>query len=117
MRATKGFQAKMTPMRITKTPAEAKSTVLLRAPPLELPEVPGLVVGGMEEEVDDEREVGVGVGVEVGGFVVEVVVIGVVVEVFGREDVEFKEEREEERGRLTELVEFRQVVASRRLVY
>jgi len=102
----------MTPMRIAKTPAETKSTVLLRAPPLELPEVPGLVVlvaGGMGEEVDDGREVGV--GVEVGGLVVEVVVvIGVVVEVFEREDVEFGEEREEERGRLTELVEFRQVV-------
>jgi len=59
----------MTPMRAAKTPAETKSTLLLKAPPLELPELPGEVVGEGEELVDELTEEEL--GVEAGGELVE----------------------------------------------
>ena len=106
----------MTPTRTAKSPAEMRLTVLLRAPPLLLPEeLPGVVVGE-GEELDDERSEE-GLGVRAGGFVV--LVVEVVEEEVEEEVVEFMEpllERELEGGRLTELVEFKQVVAGGRLV-
>lgn len=104
----KRVQAKMTLMRAARSPADMKLTVLLLPPFLLLPEeLPGEVVGGGEELVDERSEEGL--GVIAGGFVVLVVVVVVEVEV-----VEFMEllvVRVDERGRLAELVEFKQVVA------
>lgn len=120
MHVMESSQAKMTPKRAAKSPADTKltATLLLKAPFLVLPvEVPG-EVEGEEEEVDDERTVE-GVEMGVGVFVVLVVVVWVLDVVEGREDVELKEPlltSEELGGLLTELVEFRQVVASGRWV-
>lgn len=109
------LQTKIAPTRTAKSPAAPKLTALFITPPEVLPaEFPGVVVGEEDEELDDERvEVGVvvGVGVLVGVVVGVVVVVGVLV-AGERELLAGSEEREEPDGRLAELEEFKQSVAS-----
>jgi hypothetical protein len=92
-----------------KKPAEPNPTALLRAPPT-LPPAPPVLVGLGEEVLEGRTEVGV--EMEVGGFVVEEVVVVVVVRVeltmlllllpVGKEEVP--------EGRLAELEETGQLV-------
>jgi hypothetical protein len=114
VRAMKGYQAKTAPTRPAKSPAERKLTGFLGVPFLLLPEeVPGEVVGEGVEVVDEEELV-----LGVGNFVVLVVVVVGVVVVVVVVDVleELPLVRVVESGRLTEVVEFRQVVARGRWV-
>lgn len=103
------LQAKIAPTRTANSPAVPKLTALLITPPEVLPaELPGVVVGEEEEELDDERT-GVVVVVGVGSLVEVGVVVGVEVVVAGETELlAGSEEREEPDGRLAELEPFKQ---------
>lgn len=97
------LQAKIAPTRTANSPAVPKLMALLITPPEVLPaELPGVVVGEEEEELDDERT-GVVVVVGVEGLVGVGVVVGVEVLVAGETELVAGSEEREEPGRLAEL--------------